>query len=501
MAQGFHNTLLSYAQIKAKLEAAGITKHRKQMQQLDQFCSLPSKKVLALYGLRRTGKSVLMLGKAYALIQEGKKVLFFELHKGSNPKTLLDDLQQAYLQGYQYIFIYEITYVSGFMDWANFLDSHLPNVHVIISGTDSYGLYLANDTTLYDRCMLVHTTQITYKEYCHLYPDTSIIKFIRDGGILAKDGDIESWQKYVDTAIVDNIVNTLQQMSGSRYKALSLFSSQEQRSLILYALAGFKLDFMSLKEIYDLTEISLARSNLVQRVNNRIIILDDSYVADVKAWMRVMLGIEKITGDIELALSELEQVMLDLGVIVAFPVSIETPRGILHRTEYVITVPGLRYYQTIVTASYIFDVENSDASEKDRNSFVKDMLEVSEGFLLEAVIYSDLCSCLPSNMFKLEQVRRTAGGEINLFITGSDGTHLYEVKHSSEQVDAHARNLRSSDFDALVEKLGYSAISKNVLYLGKTTDVMNGVRWINIEEFLLNADRFLPVSCKTGATQ
>ena len=500
IVQGFHNIPLTVTQIEAKLKEAGITKHRKQMQQLDKFCSLPSKKVLALYGLRRTGKSVLMLGKADTLIQEGKKVLFFELHKGSNQKALLDDLQLAYSQGYQYIFIDEITYVSGFMDWANFLDSHLPNVHVVISGTDSYGLYLANDTTLYDRCILVHTTRITYKEYCDLYPNTSIIKFIRDGGILTKDGDIESWQKYVDTAIVDNIVNTLQQMSGSRYKALGSFSSQEQRSLILYALAGFKLDFMRLKEVYDLSEVSLARSNLAQR-NEKRVILDDSYVADIKAWARVMLGVEKIAGDVELALNELEQVMLDLGVIATFPVSIETPRGILNRTEYVITVPGLRYHQTIVAASCIFDIENPNASAEDRNNFIQGMLEVSEGFLLEAVIYSDLCSIFPEAVFKLEQIRRTASGEIDLLVTGSGGTHLYEVKRSSEQVDAQARNLRSLDFDALVEKLGYTAISKNVLYLGKTTDVMDGVRWINIEEFLLNTGKFLPHGGEVGVAR
>ena len=96
----------------------------------------------------------------------------------------------------------------------------------------------------------------------------------------------------------------------------------------------------------------------------------------------------------------------------------------------------------------IFEGEHPDASDEDRNGFINGVLEASEGFLLEAVVYSDLCSILPDNMFKLEQVGRTAGGEMDLFATDGKDAHLFEVKRSCEQVDAQV------DKDVVMEKDG-----------------------------------------------
>ena len=106
---------LSADDLTMLLEADGIKNHRKIKEHLDQFCSNSTNKMLAVYGLRRTGKSVLMRSKALELMEEGRSVVFFDFEKESHEHfsfdNLLSDLKICKENGVEFVFIDEITFL------------------------------------------------------------------------------------------------------------------------------------------------------------------------------------------------------------------------------------------------------------------------------------------------------------------------------------------------------------------------------------------------------
>jgi len=57
-------------------------------------------------------------------------------------------------------------------------------MHIVLSGTDSLGFWLASGNELYDRVRMIHTTFIPYREYSRLLGIDSIDEYIRCGGVL-----------------------------------------------------------------------------------------------------------------------------------------------------------------------------------------------------------------------------------------------------------------------------------------------------------------------------
>ena len=81
----------------------------------------------------------------------------------------------------------------------------------VLSGTDSLGFLFTEDEQLYDRCILLHTTFIPYREFESVLGVHGIDEYIRYGGTMSLGGvhynetstfaSKESTDEYVDTAI------------------------------------------------------------------------------------------------------------------------------------------------------------------------------------------------------------------------------------------------------------------------------------------------------------
>lgn len=96
---------------------------------------------------------------------------------------------------------------------------------IVLSGTDSLGFWFAQNEELYDRAVTVHTTFVPFREYSRLLKIHDIDEYIRYGGTLKagetnfEDTDAnafdasfrtdESTRRYIDTAIAQNIQNSL----------------------------------------------------------------------------------------------------------------------------------------------------------------------------------------------------------------------------------------------------------------------------------------------------
>jgi hypothetical protein len=61
---------------------------------------------------------------------------------------------------------------------------------VVLSGTDSLGFLFSESEELYDRCIMLHTTLIPYREFERVLGIEGIDNYIRYGGTMSLGGNI-----------------------------------------------------------------------------------------------------------------------------------------------------------------------------------------------------------------------------------------------------------------------------------------------------------------------
>ena len=100
------------------------------------------------------------------------------------------DLKQLAKQGYKYIFIDEVTLMEDFIEGAAlFSDIYASSgMKIVLSGTDSLGFIFSEDRELYDRCFMIHTTFVPYREFANVLGINGIDEYIRYGGTMSLGG-------------------------------------------------------------------------------------------------------------------------------------------------------------------------------------------------------------------------------------------------------------------------------------------------------------------------
>ena len=218
-------------------------------------------RVLILYGLRRTGKTTLirqLIGEMSADMQQ--KTAFIQLSSRHSLADVNHDLKQLELLGFRYVFIDEVTLLNDFIEGAALFSDIFAagGMKVVLSGTDSLGFVFSEDEQLYDRCILLHTTFIPYREFENVLGIAGIDKFIEFGGTMSMGGSNYNTDKftfatqksandYVDSAIARNI----------------------QHSLKCYQHEGH---FRALQDLYNAGELTSAINRIVEDVNHRFTI-------------------------------------------------------------------------------------------------------------------------------------------------------------------------------------------------------------------------------------
>ena len=191
-------------------------------------------KVLIIYGLRRTGKTTMIRQILTELTQEQfKRAAFIQITTNDSLADVDSDLKLLEQNGYEYIFIDEVTLMEDFVEGAAiFSDIYASSgMKIVLSGTDSLGFAFTNEEQLYDRCILVHTTFIPYKEFEEVLGIRGIDKYIKYGGTMRLGGinynrdipfsDSKHAEAYVDTAIAKNIQHSLKAyQEGGHFRLL-----------------------------------------------------------------------------------------------------------------------------------------------------------------------------------------------------------------------------------------------------------------------------------------
>ena len=462
---------ISYA-VKATKDFANA---RELIRELNRYMNdTSSRKVCCIYGLRRTGKTVLMLQSLLSLHRED--VAFINVSARDSISDVLEKVKQLVQNGIENIYIDEITNAVGFLDGAAILaDGYAAaGVHIVISGTDSCMLDIASKSALYDRMFKINTSYIPYKEYVNLFGNISILEYIRLGGVLLPNTfyDENSTYNYIQTAIVDNIIRSLNKTNGSRYQELkSLNDAGLLRKAIELAIrnTNSKLSAYMLTSTYK-DGLGSAKEILGKHFHLKSDLDNEEVYQIVRKKLGVDIEHDGISTDI---LDELTDFLEEIGVLVSYK-----RYGRKVDKVYLFVQPGLRYRQTLVLVNSLFEASTfRNMKAKEREMLYNKIVEDTEGQILEQVILVDNILRKKADVSQV----RTNSGEIDMILKDSSGLHLYEIKRSNKVVDKQYRHLINNSLDGVQDRI--------VLYTGAPQRIIaidgKVIQYQNIGQYLL----------------
>ena len=470
-------------------------------------------RVCALFGLKRTGKTTLLLQTIAEMSEEEfGKCFYAKMNTENTMAQITRDLEKMFDNGYRYAFIDEVTLMKDFIGSAAlFSDIYsMMGMKIVLSGKDSLGFWLARDNELYDRVRMIHTTFIPFREYSRLLGIDSIDEYIRYGGLLSQGEldfenedviaddasfrDDESTRKYVDTAISRNIQHSLACCRyGHRFGPLrELYEADELTSAInrivedmnhRFLVSVLTRDFVS--SDLGITAHNLKNERDLQKRTNILEAIDKKTVTE--KLMKLLNIRNKAEQTVEITPSQaarIKEYLKGLDLIVECPVR-NAEMGLEKEERILFTQPGMRYCQAQALVYSLMQYETFGQLTEDEKTFITDrILEEVRGRMLEDIVLLETMKALGRNydVFKYQ----FATGEYDMLIYGRNerGCAAYEIKHSDKCVSEQSRHLRNENMLLLTTPRFGTLEGRYVLYLGENKDTEDGIAYRNAEQFL-----------------
>ena len=459
-------------------------------------------RVFILYGLRRTGKTTLIRQIILNMKpEERQKAAFIQIKSSDTLSDINNDLKTLEAQGYQYIFIDEVTLMEDFIEGAAlFSDIYAGSgMKLVLSGTDSLGFIFTKHEQLYDRCIMLHTTFIPYREFENVLGICGIDNYIRYGGTMSISGvnyndstftTKQSTDEYIDSAIARNIQHSLKyyQDSGHFRNLYDLYEKGELTSAINRVVEDINHRFTKevLTRTFSSHDLSLSARNLLHDRENPVDLYQTVDKEAVTATLKSMLDIlDKEEQQVEIDETYAIQIkeylaMLDLLMEADLQY---LPHVNRHDRITVITQPGLRYAQaTALVSSMLLDEQFSALSAVERKRILERILCEIKGRMMEDIVLLETKLANPDkDVFQLQ----FAVGEFNMVVADPKALtcEIFEIKYSQELVPAQYRHLTDEEKCAQTEHRFGKITAKTVIYRGETTESGN-IRYVNVEEYL-----------------
>ena len=233
---------------------ASSLRPRDILEKMKFFTESVERRVGVLYGLRRTGKSVLLRQWLMGLPEDLKKKAAYITVDSESLYDIKKDLKTLRENGYRYVALDEITICKDFIDYSAPLADMFAGsgMKIFLAGTDSLSLWLTSVGRLFDRDYILHTTAISFAEWKRLFGNVTLDDYIRFGGLLhhePTEGEdrhspplpwtAQAVRQYFSASISSNIQNSLRNYKdGERAGILSdlLYSSTMDEAV--YGLFG-----------------------------------------------------------------------------------------------------------------------------------------------------------------------------------------------------------------------------------------------------------------------
>lgn len=502
--QSFKTKVRTGKELEAQITLTRKYKKRECISTLRDYVFGPEQdKVLIIYGLRRTGKTTMIRQILTELPQtEFGKAAFIQVTSGDTLADVDSDLRKLEKSGYRYIFIDEVTLMEDFVEGAAlFSDIYASSgMKIILSGTDSLGFAFTREEQLYDRCILLHTTFIPYREFERVLGVCGIDEYIRYGGTMSLGGinynddtpfsDSKHTEEYIDTAIARNIQHSLRtyQYGGHFRLLLDLYERGEVTNVINRVVENINHSFT--KEVIERTfkshDIAVTAANLLRDREDPVNIKEHMDIDSVTAGIMKMLDIlNKEDQSIDVDADHMTQIreyltMLDLIV----EIDLESLPEVNRKGKVtVITQPGMRYAQAeAITTNMLLDSEFQELPVKERQRILDRLLSEIRGRMMEDIVLLETKLANPKKkVFKLQFTI----GEFDMVVFDPKelNCEIYEIKYSREAVKEQYRHLDDEEKCAMTTHRYGDIKGKYVIYRGEDSSY-GDIQYLNVEEYL-----------------
>lgn len=461
-------------------------------------------KVFILYGLRRTGKTTLIRQLIASMPEDMfANTAFIQMNSTIDLAKINLDLKELSSQGYNYIFIDEVTLMNDFIESAAlFSDVYAASgMKIVLSGTDSLGFVFSEDRELYDRCYMAHTTFIPYREFSNVLALEGIDNYIRYGGTMTLSGDRYNaanstfagkakTDEYIDSAIAHNIQHSLKNYdNGWHFRNLAdLYEANELTSVINRIVERenkrFTIDVLT--QTFKSGDFGETKKNLLKDSRHPSDIL---YLVDenqINEWFRKELDIlnkpEMTVAITEAHVKEIREYLKLLDL--TFDIDIVDLSDLNKKeTHTIISQPGLRYAQaTALIDALVRDSIFSTFSLSERTYSKERLLSTIQGKMMEDIILLETKMAYPNcEVFKL----KFSIGEFDMVVFNPQtaSCQIYEIKHSAEIHPNQYRHLTDEDKCADTEFRYGNITGKYVIYRGENTNI-DTIEYVNVENYL-----------------
>ena len=439
-----------------------------------------------------------MIRQAIASFPE--KSVFMQVGYGMTLADVNIDLKLCSELGYRNIFIDEITLAEDFIEGAALLSDiyAASGMKIVLSGTNSLGFLFSKSEELYDRCIMLHTTWISYREFERVLGVTGIDEYIRFGGTMSLSGNHynptfnskESTDEYIDSAIAKNIQHSLKSyQDGGHFRHLSeLFDKNELSSAINRVVEDinhrFTIDVLTKDFVSN--DLGISKRNLRKDREKPTDILDKidqkAFNYGLRKALEILNKKEQTVRITEAHRVEIKEYLDLLDLTVDIPTEfIPVKNERLFRTA--IAQPGMRYAQAeALLHQLLLDEEFQNISAIDRAWVFDRILNEIRGRMMEDIILLETKMAYPQkNVFRLQ----FAIGEFDMVVADpiEINCEIYEIKHSSEQVATQYKNLIDQEKCSATE-FRYGPIKrKAVIYRGENTR-NDDIEYLNVEDYL-----------------
>lgn len=460
-------------------------------------------KVFILYGLRRTGKTTLIRQIIYNMNEADRnKAVFIQVNSDNSLGDINKDLKKLESMGYKYVFIDEVTLMDDFIEGAAlFSDVYAASgMKIVLSGTDSLGFVFSEDEQLYDRCVLLHTTFIPFREFENVLGIKDIDEYMKFGGTMSQSGENynkaifgskKATDEYVNTAIARNIQHSLKnyQYEGHFRHLKDLYEKNELTNAINRIIEDMNHEFTIkvLTRDFKSHDFGSAKDIMRKDRENPTDILDDvdgkKFTENLMSLLEI-LNKENQTVDIDdIHRIEIKEYFDLLDLTCDIPL-VDMKDLSSKKSNTVFSQPGLRYSQAeSLVKTLLMDETFKEVSATERKRITERILDEVKGRMLEEIVQLETKKANPDlEVFKLQ----FAVGEFDMVVYDPVNVccKIYEVKHSKKKDPLQYRHLINEENCKQTEFRYGTILEKAILYRGESTEAEQGIIYRNVEDYL-----------------
>lgn len=446
-------------------------------------------KVFILYGLRRTGKTTLIRQIILELSESDfNKAAFIQITSKDSLSDIDEDLRLLEKNGYKYVFLDEMTLMEDFIECsALFSDIYASSgMKIVLSGTDSLGFAFSKEEQLYDRCIMLHTTFIPYREFENVLGIYGIDEYIRYGGTMSLGGinynastpfsNIKDTEEYINTSIAKNIQHSLKmyQYGGHFRQLLDLYEKGELTNVINRVVEDMNHRFTK-----SVVERITANNLLGDRVDSLNL---DKVTLGIKNMLDILNKEEKSVDISDVHMTQIKEYLAILDLIKE--IDLEYLPEVNQKSKIiVVTQPGLRYAQAeAIVENLLLDEKFQELDIQKRTRILERLLSEIRGKMMEDIVLLETkLAKKDKHVFKLQ----FPIGEFDMVVQDPKtlSCEIYEIKYSKERACEQYRHINDEEKCAMTTHRYGNITGRYVIYRGENTE-MDTIQYLNVEDYL-----------------